>query len=244
MCLIVYSPTGDLIERDVFECAREINPDGVGVMSSHGVEKFIGKSAGKKAWRYIRQLAASRIPYGIHFRMATHGDVTRENCHPFHVPNSDALVMHNGILDFAAEYATPARSDTSIFVDWYMSGAPGPEASEYERYYRSIGATIGIDNKFLIFHTLTGHFTICNESSGEWIGELWYSNPYSLPWALSGGFDGLYETGFRGAMDDWDRMVEEELGEWTLYYDRVTGERQYIEERMGAAWERLRHIDD
>jgi hypothetical protein len=45
-------------------------------------------------------------------------------------------------------------------------------------------------------------------------------------------------------MDDWDRKAEEELDEWTMYYEQATGKRQYIDERMEAAWERLRPLDD
>jgi hypothetical protein len=185
MCLIVYSPTGALLERDVFECARTINGDGVGVMSSHGIRKFLGKNADAGAWEYIEYLATLGAPHGIHFRWATHGAVTRANCHPFRAPDSDAFVMHNGMIGLTAYRATGDRSDTALFVESYMRGAPRPQACHYRNYYRDIEADIGIENTLLVFHTSTGQFTICNEDSGEWIDEHWYSNTYSLPPRMS-----------------------------------------------------------
>lgn len=180
MCLIIYSPTGDLLERPVFEDARLGNPHGIGIMSRRGVQKFLGRTAGRRAWQCLRQLSESHIPYGIHFRWATHGDVTRGNCHPFYAPKSDAIVMHNGVLH-TAEDSTPSQSDTSLFVEKLMAFAPGPESQMYSQYYHLLSMAIGRSNMFLILHTLTGEFTICNESSGEWIGQHWYSNPFFIP---------------------------------------------------------------
>jgi hypothetical protein len=227
MCLIVYSPTGVLVERTIFDHAHLINPDGLGVMSRHGVQKFVGKTARRRAWRYLRQLAASRVPHGIHFRFATHGGVTRENCHPFYASNSDAIVMHNGVIGLTAVAATSLRSDTSLFVEEYMSGAPGPEDSSYERYYRCIGRTIGSWNTLLVFHALTETFTICNEPWGEWIGDHWYSNLYSLPWNVEAGMAGMTYPDSHG---EWgDEVVYDELDDWPMSYPRF-GDERYREE--------------
>lgn len=196
MCLIIFSPTGALVDRSVFDHAHLGNPHGIGVMSRWGVHKFFGLMAEEDAWCHLSQLAESRVPYGIHFRLATHGEVTAENCHPFHAPNSDAVVMHNGVLGMPTTDPTSARSDTSLFVERHMAGAPGPEANSYGKYYRSISRIIGRHNMFLIFHTLTGEFTICNESSGEWADEHWYSNPFYLPWYLEDGIGGMYGAEF------------------------------------------------
>lgn len=194
MCLIIYNPTGEPMDRSVFDCARAANPDGIGVMSSLGVAKFVGRRSAKKAWAYLRRLAGFGIPHGIHFRLATHGEVTRRNCHPFQAPNSDAIVMHNGILHLTAGSATPERSDTAIFVERYMSGAPGPAQGRYARFYRYIEQRIGIANKLLIYHALTDQFTICNENSGEWVGGQWYSNDYLFLWYSATAIDIEWRT--------------------------------------------------
>ena len=229
MCLIIYSPTGVLVERTVFDHAQQMNPDGLGVMSARGVRKFFGRTARRRAWRHLRQLAASRVPHGIHFRFATHGVVTRQNCHPFYASNSDAVVMHNGVIGLTAVAATSLRSDTSIFVEKFMSCAPGPEDSSYERYYRSIGMVIGSWNTLLVFHTLTETFTICNEHSGEWIGDHWFSNVYSLPWNEEAGIDGMSFAGLQGEWGFPDDVVPDEIDEWPTSYSRF-GDERYREE--------------
>ena len=231
MCLIVYSPTGELLERRVFDDALVINPDGIGVMSPRGVEKFLGKKSAKKAWRYLRRLGDSRIPHGIHFRLATHGDVTRYNCHPFYAPNSDAIVMHNGILRLTAELATTTRSDTAIFVERYMSSAPGPADAGYTRFYRRLGRRIGLANKLLVYHALTEQFTICNESAGEWVGRHWYSNDYSLPWGLAYGFGVNWHTSVLS--EDYSGTgVNDPVSDLEAYYAALIDEPDYFD--LGA----------
>ncbi len=230
MCLIVYSPKGEPIERRTFEWARYFNPDGIGVMSSRGVGKFTGRGCARRAWQYLNRLAASRVPHGIHFRLATHGKVTRRNCHPFQAPRSDAIVMHNGILVETAEMATPQRSDTSIFVERNMAGAPGPESSCYARYYQHLGNTIGRDNRLLVFHTLTESFTICNEDEGEWIGGHWYSNNYCLPLDMTPRFGGRLETVERLDLNYSDRNSRDAIDNTVRYYAEVSEDPRYFDD--------------
>lgn len=181
MCLIVHSPDGSLMPREAYDYARWTNNDGIGIMSSAGIAKFVGRKSGKRAWRYLRRLEAEKVAYGLHFRWATHGDVNRDNCHPFTAPKSDAVIMHNGVLRQTAVLATKQHSDTAIFVQKYMVNAPDTEHKKYAKFYDKLAKFIGWENKFLVFHERTNDFTIVNEDEGSWIDGLWYSNEYSLP---------------------------------------------------------------
>jgi hypothetical protein len=180
MCLIAFSPKGNMLERSVFDCARAQNPDGIGIMSCLGVEKFVGRKAAKRAWRYMtRELYG--IPHAVHFRYATHGAINRALCHPF-TSKSGALVMHNGVLHKTAKYATLNCSDTSLFVQWYMEHVPDPaEQKEHARFKHSLEKDLGYDNKMVIYHPFTDSWTIANEDEGHWKEGFWYSNEYSLP---------------------------------------------------------------
>jgi hypothetical protein len=169
--------------------------------------------------------------------------VTRENCHPFYASNSDAIVMHNGVIRLTAVAATSLRSDTSLFVEHFMSGAPGPEDAAYERYYRSIGTAIGHCNTLLVFHTLTGTFTICNESSGEWLGDHWYSNLYSLPWNMEPGMDGRSNPGLQEEWDFPGDAFADELDDLSLSYLRFRDER-YRDGVGDTQWDRFGPRDD
>lgn len=186
MCLIVYSPTGALVDKAVFNYARGVNSDGIGVMSARGVAKFVGRRSGKRAWRYLRRLAADGgTPYGLHFRWATHGDITRDNCHPFEVPMSDAVVMHNGVIRRTARSATAAISDTRLFIEQFMTVIPEPGTERHFAFFRKVRRWMGGDNKLLVYHRKTGAFTVCGEDEGAWYDGFWYSNDYSLPWEMS-----------------------------------------------------------
>lgn len=181
MCLIVYSPKGKAMRRDVFDFARRQNSDGIGIMSEFGVEKFLGKKSGKKAWRALNKLVASETPYGLHFRWATHGAVIKSLCHPFRAPGSDAHIMHNGVITQTAAKTTAWASDTILYIAGRMRHAPGPDHVDYKKFYETIEDDIGFGNKFLVYHSDSKAFTLCNEDAGYWIEENWYSNTYSLP---------------------------------------------------------------
>jgi hypothetical protein len=149
-------------------------------MSRFGAEKFLGRKAGKRARRYLSWLVEKNEPYAVHWRMATHGEVTRNLCHPFRT-QTGALVMHNGVITETARYSSKEDSDTSLFVRDYLFDAPHPAADGALAYYRLIGTLIGRSNKLLVLHDETFH--IVNEDSGVWSAEgIWYSNTYSLPY--------------------------------------------------------------
>ena len=50
---------------------------------------------------FVRCLKRRNInePCLIHFRLATHGSIKQENCHPFHDRKTGVYFAHNGILD-------------------------------------------------------------------------------------------------------------------------------------------------
>lgn len=227
MCLIAYSPNGQLLTKRVFDYARGLNSDGIGIMSNLGVAKFVGRRSGKRAWRYLRRLEGTE--YGIHFRWATHGDVTRELAHPFESMHSDTYVMHNGIISRTAKEATSTDSDTSIFVKRYMSYVPEPGARKYKSYFDKIQRLIGYGNKLLVFHVESAAFTIANEDEGGWTDGIWYSNDYSLPYDMA--FEDSYallQAYGKTAPDDYsDRMVSDTLQAQNSYYAQL--EREGVE---------------
>lgn len=207
MCLIIYAPKGQLVPRDVLSFAANQNSDGIGVMSEDGVHKYLGKKALKRARRYIESLAADQIPYAVHMRWATHGDINLDNTHPYKAPEGNHYIMHNGIISFTTAESSKAESDTAVYVRKYLHAMPDFEDTDY---YKQVGTHIGYSNKFVIMDT-DARFQVCNESQGIWIEGVWYSNTYSLPTAFvprtnySGGWWNGHRT---GGMSDYD------LDEW------------------------------
>lgn len=174
MCLIAYAPKGQMIPRHVLSHAAFQNDDGIGIMSKLGVNKYLGKKMVKKARRYIETvLVPENIPYAIHFRWATHGDVNLDNTHPYKTPEGTHYVMHNGIISLTTAESSAAESDTAVYVRKYLA-----EMDKFDP--KRTGAHIGYSNKLVIMDK-SGNFVVCNESQGDWIEGVWYSNTYSLP---------------------------------------------------------------
>lgn len=194
MCLIAYSPDGKPITRAVFDAAWMHNPDGVGIMAGHDIARYVGPGAKKRAWRHVKALGAHGRPFAVHWRFGTHGDMSLNNCHP-HRTQTGVYVMHNGMMCGFDDRSN--LSDTVQFISRHMRDAPDVDDVEF---YEWIEMLIGGGNKFLVMDT-RGHFHICNERAGEWIGGMWYSNTYSLPWDMQPVrainwrvFDGLQEA--------------------------------------------------
>lgn len=180
MCLIIYSPTGNLVPQAHFMTGAKDNDDGIGVMSTEGVEKFIGRKRTRRAWRYVRSLADKGLPHAVHFRFATHGRVGNANTHPINIPDSTVYMMHNGVL-WTAVTATEEASDTAIFarsvmpiyLDMMQTGQEWKRPLEME----------AASNRILLMDIETGSVDLINEHLGDWVAGFWYSNLYSMPWA-------------------------------------------------------------
>ena len=70
-----------------------------------------------KLYNSIRQVATGDIV--LHFRLATHGDISDKLCHPFYV-NKDLVMFHNGVMhDSVSGYNghNKNESDTKAFVN-------------------------------------------------------------------------------------------------------------------------------
>jgi hypothetical protein len=177
MCLIAYVKAGLKLPEANFRSAAAGNSDGIGIMSKDGVEKFVGRKATKKAWRMARRLMEANAEFGIHFRYATHGAVSRDNTHPFRIPNGAGYVMHNGVLEYYSKRATETHSDTRLFIEGLSAATLGVDDQYWKK---TIADYIGRHNKLLVM-SWDGQFTIVNEDSGDWIDGIWYSQTYSLP---------------------------------------------------------------
>lgn len=178
MCLIIYAPHATEVNRLDFMSAAVDNPDGIGFMSADGIVKFTGRKRNRRAYHYMRDLARRGIPYGLHFRWATHGKICEALTHPFAVPETGDFVMHNGIIGVTAKYASKTESDTSIYANewlpYYSSRKTDPD-----EWLREVSAdTYG--SKLLFMSEDGSDFALVHESQGDWCRGLWYSNAYSL----------------------------------------------------------------
>jgi len=207
MCLIAYVKSGLALPVDVHYTSNSHNPDGIGVMSAEGIRKFLGKSQAKKSLRYIRELEANGVEYGVHYRMATHGKVSTNNVHPFAFYGEDDTLnghmMHNGIL-YTTKWSTDLKSDTAVYADDVLTLAPDHGKSDF---WEEVQRDIGYGNKMLIMHESDLTFTILNEDMGQWHDGVWYSNTYSLPARIENLYNRYYKTASSTIYRDDDEPV-------------------------------------
>lgn len=132
MCIIVYKPQGrKLPSLDTLRACWDNNPDGAGIMWPDGEQVNIRK--GFMTWPdFLKALDdvtsgidVEGVPMALHFRIATHGAVVPECCHPFAVKDSfdkmrmtdihaEVGFMHNGTLSGLA--TDDATSDSMAFA--------------------------------------------------------------------------------------------------------------------------------
>ena len=172
MCLIITRETGGQVDWDVAEQASRRNPDGYGIVYAQKGKLNISKNLD---WNSIRNTAMSLefqdIPFMLHMRLATHGAVTTDNCHPFMLESHDIAMMHNGIIDTI--HVPIGESDSRAMAD-YLNGHMYEDFLKDEAEVTFIEGLLDGYNK-LSFIDTDGNITIINDSLGEWADGVWYS---------------------------------------------------------------------
>lgn len=174
MCLAVYKPSGTLPDWEAYAEGFRSNSHGAGFAAVDGGSVHIHKGffsfdAFREAFQPFANLQAA-----VHFRLATHGNKDKDNCHPFLVTQQLALI-HNGVLDIACD-KDKAMSDTWHYATLILR----PMAKRDRDFFlrpdvRFLGESAIRDNKF-VFLRADGQYGIWNEGSGHWRNDCWYSN--------------------------------------------------------------------
>jgi hypothetical protein len=153
------------------------NSDGMGVAIAMGKELKVYKEM--KDFPYFRDLIEQYEKYDmiVHFRIATHGYVDLDNCHPFMISDKVAMI-HNGVLS-GMDDADFVRSDTRVFAEDYLTPIMKdfPGILENTAFLSMITQIAGSWNR-IAFLTADGRYAIINEDDGEWINECWFSNTH------------------------------------------------------------------
>ena len=171
MCIAIVKPKEIILSKDTLKTCAENNPDGMGFAYCKDGHLYIKK--------YLKDFEAFYNDYKevenesnmlIHFRIATHGEVNVENCHPFKLNNRMALI-HNGVISGYGD--KKEKSDTLDFIDkvignisWKMWHNPS--------FRTLVGESIGYSKLGIL--DVSGEYFIINEEKGSWEGGVWYSN--------------------------------------------------------------------
>ena len=116
MCIAIVKPSGSpLPKREILKICFKNNPDGAGFAYNRNGKNYIHKGYFTFA-DFYNALTKCRIKKEesalIHFRVATHGNIDKQTCHPFlitgcfndmkltHIRTYGNVMIHNGMLSF------------------------------------------------------------------------------------------------------------------------------------------------
>ena len=139
MCIIVYKPAeAPFPDRTVLDTCFLNNSDGAGYMYAVNGRVYIKKGfmsfdALMKSLKHTRKQCGDKIPYVLHFRIATQGGAKPELTHPYPLSEemadlkrlnstSDIGIAHNGIISLTASNKKDIDyNDTMTFITDYLS---------------------------------------------------------------------------------------------------------------------------
>lgn len=184
MCIIVFKPKGEKLDKDILERCYNRNSDGSGFAYPMDGKFSLHKDLGKfeRIWKPYKNEVIDKgiekdIPVLWHFRIRTHGKISLDNIHPFILNSGQMVIAHNGIIKGGIVPHNSKESDTLKFKlevldqleklgkNWIQNLGVQELFKEY----------IGFSSK-VIFLDINGHHTIYNEDDGEWDKGIWYSN--------------------------------------------------------------------
>lgn len=188
MCLALYKPAGIKADWNKLQNGMEHNSDGAGFAVAVDGQLIVEKGFFK-----FEQFKMAFEPFEmydaiVHFRMATHGDKNKANCHPFDLRDFEddlageassrtpVAVIHNGIF-------SQANDDQKQWSDtWHVCRdllAPlwlsDDKCFEKAHLIEMGDHYVGTYNK-LVFLDATGKCSIWGEKNGHWKDGSWYSN--------------------------------------------------------------------
>ena len=206
MCIAIYKPAGiDIPKETLIQCNRA-NNDGAGMAYSIGRGMRIRKGYFNFEDFYAEYLEHKDKQMLIHFRIATHGKIEKENCHPFFVTKNLAFI-HNGIISHHG--GNKDISDTRDFnykILRPMVKQFGEGIIFKKEFRHLIEQYIGYSK--LSFLHADGRVSIANALKGEWSNGVWYSNssyrPY-IPPVRTTEYDDYYPANHSLANHSWKK---------------------------------------
>ena len=188
MCIAIAQPKGTrALTIDELEKGWGTNPDGGGyayIDEDNRIQAVYSMDKDAFILQYLESYATygTSSPFMVHMRIATHGSVSLNNCHPFTIElkgDGDMMFMHNGIIDnVTKDIEDTDITDTeglAVFVlsDMQDGWLDNPHMVDFIENF--------IDYSKLVFLTtspeLDKNLYILNDSLGVWSEDgIWYSN--------------------------------------------------------------------
>jgi len=226
MCIIILDdrPNTDRLSKDIFERARDVNPDGLGIMHPAGNGKIkIWRSMTDvdELWKRYCSARDESARVAVHFRLTTKGTTSLNNCHPIKIA-PDLAIMHNGTISCLTPILPDGVSDTRLLVSGLLKKFKTNKTYIYNDDVLSAVITNLLGTDRLLFMNGKGGYMIYGSSSlgAQWypkIGEsklgngVWFSKGRELDYIVEGKpraasiFPSYGKYFNHGWGDHWDR---------------------------------------
>lgn len=212
MCIIAVIPKGHQLPNDTtISTMWKNNPDGAGIMYAHGGKVYI-----RKGFMHLEKFkkALKTIPDGaatvLHFRIATHGGISPEMCHPFPLSGNEKHmtavnftttigIAHNGIINIKTR---KGMSDTAEYILSQLA----PLSMACPHWYTDVNALRMVENAIqsrMAVLDATGEIVTIGNGWQEEDGILFSNSSYISwdKWDKWGNLDAEYYDEWG---DDWD----------------------------------------
>lgn len=182
MCIAIYQAPGYRLTETELAACWENNPDGAGLsFFDKDREIVIKKTMNRSEFVDIYNKAVKEhgrySEMAVHFRIATHGGVNINNCHPFFTPDKSMSVIHNGIIPVLFNSKKDPRSDTRVFVEEVIPSMPN-NWIDNEQLFNVVEEYIGSSKLVVLGANTESSAYIFNEDMGNWSKDkkIWFSN--------------------------------------------------------------------
>ena len=230
MCTAIAQPKGtETLSIAILETGWNANPDGGGyafIDPNNTIQQRHFMEMDDFILNYLQDHEdnGATSPFVLHVRIATHGSVTLENCHPFDVPlqgAGDMVMAHNGIISKMGPYVKDTDlTDTEGLIKYVLCDL-------VDAWLDSTLMTDlmedAIDSSKLVFLTtsedLNSNLYILNEELGIWEDEVWYSNYSCFTYESKVVYGGYDNYGSNYEWWDKDAAAESSSKRYTVIKD-------------------------
>lgn len=178
MCLAIAKQKGVSIPEEHLQEGWNNNDHGAGFAYVNEeeqivVQKFMTYAAFIESYKEAIEKYGDTSDFLIHFRIASKGEKTIDNCHPF-IIDRDRVIIHNGTMYNIYIDKEDKRSDTRVFAEDWLSQLPD-NWEDNKIIHLMVEDFIGAGSKMCMLHRTKGLY-IYNEEKGWWVDDVWYSN--------------------------------------------------------------------